>query len=111
MVEALDYIMECNPICGTDCSPAQSDSVGSMPGSPESPCEDGSYNRESTSINLTSQMSVTLPSSPPPATFSSSNRCVSIAHEMSTLGGKKREECETEVSQKKSGLLYDEMVT
>jgi hypothetical protein len=29
---------------------------------------------------------------------------------MSTLGGKKREECEKEVPQKKSGLLYDEMV-
>lgn len=121
VVEALDYIMECNPICGRDCSPAHSDSVSSMPGSgesqcsmpdsPESPCEDGSSSRESTSISHMSQMIVKLPPSPP-AQFSSSSRSIgSIAHEMFTLGGKKREEFETEVSQKKSGLLYDEMVT
>ena len=115
MVDALDYIMECNPTCGIkDFSPPQSDSVSSMPGSCESegtmPDMDGSFSIEATSMSSMSQMSVRLPSSPPTQTNSSISSSVSILPEQSTLGGKKGKEKGIEESQNKSELLYDEML-
>ncbi|GMY22849.1 probable serine/threonine-protein kinase PBL3 isoform X1 [Fagus crenata] len=115
VVDALDYIMECNPTCGIkDFSPPHSDSVSSMPGSCESegtmPDIDGSFSIEATSMSSMSQMSVRLPSSPPTQTNSSISSSVSILPEQSTLGGKKGKEKGIEESQNKSELLYDEML-
>nr|POE82311.1 proline-rich receptor-like protein kinase perk8 [Quercus suber] len=122
VVESLDYIIEKNPTCGIKIySPVDSDSASSMPGScesevttpdiSESQCEDGSFSiGPTTSISSTSQMSITRPSSPPPQTSSSSSSSMPTLPEQSTLGGQKRRENQSEVSQNKSGLRYDEML-
>ncbi|KAF5446045.1 hypothetical protein F2P56_031708 [Juglans regia] len=97
VVGALDYIIECNPICGKVCSPARSDSFSSMPvtpdsqgsmrDSPESHAEDGS-------IVMASASTIRLSSMP----------------EKFTWGGENIDENETEVPPTNRVLLYDEMM-